>query len=308
MKSIGKHNDDQFKQLVGSHFDDVLETAPFSPKSPYGFVVVWCDYIAYLEELGRDFDVNIDQTSNNWSWSAGSKELTFNLYKYLWYGLDDEHDEQQYWLMYIDVMFGYDEESNTCDYRLDIPADRVSVAGNPVFNYGGHHQVKVDLSASDMAGVVSRLNDGLTATFYLELRFIKKFANGFAYPDINTLVVAHKYCWDDRKANEIEATFRHELGHKLGMVPDGLAGSYLDVPGDHYEECGHEGPHCKAGASYNEGTGKWSGTPSCVMFGASATSNGDRNSQFCGNCKTLLRKSYLGDRMRGFANSIKKYA
>jgi hypothetical protein len=94
-------------------------------------------------------------------------------------------------------------------------------------------------------------------------------------------------------------TLVHEVGHKVGMVPDGQhllpkapTTLYGDTP---HNQQGHQGPHCSLGANYVGGY--WSGAPACVMFGANGAFTGNVLNHapptFCGECEQALRKMDL---------------
>jgi hypothetical protein len=54
---------------------------------------------------------------------------------------------------------------------------------------------------------------------------------------------------------------------------------------------GHQGSHCEAGAlTYSAATNQWSGTPVCVLFGATATATAASPLDYCSDCSRIVRK------------------
>lgn len=279
-------------------------------RMPYAFMLVWVNYIAAMGEKQITKMVDLDLPSKLWTWSWKGQSFEFNVGAFLWHGLDDTHDAAKHWLVSVDVRFR-DKKGNVT--RLPIPDDRVSLAGDPRFTYGGYHKVRVDLSADDLAGIRNRFTRRQgKVRFRLKLRVAAGWTNGFSFNGVNMITVADKACWADQSAAVKEYTLNHEFGHKIGMVadgtgrgPDGPATLYGNVPaGPGANSKGHQGPHCEQGAAYDAGTKRWSGAPGCVMFGADAAFDGNtRNAApptYCAACKPIVRKLDLSAGMPGF--------
>ena len=136
---------------------------------------------------------------------------------------------------------------------------------------------------------------------------------------ISEITVAKIGWWEENNDTKRLQILNHEMGHKLGMVQDGT-GRRLDPPptlygnirnGPKANNKDHQGPHCEKGANY--AGGQWTGTPGCVMFGATACRDAAGNvalspSTYCGPCEKIVRKLDLDGRMlRGFKTSISTY-
>jgi hypothetical protein len=74
------------------------------------------------------------------------------------------------------------------------------------------------------------------------------------------------------------------LRDKLPDGPSTLHGENHGV-----NDKGHAGPHCEKGDAYNSSTGRWSGTPGCVMFGANGIGNNNSPDEYCSECKPIVR-------------------
>ncbi len=305
VKSI--YNDDGTGN--GNHVDFLKECKKawqLQGRMPYAYMLVWVNYIPVggTKQIDQWVDVNIP--SKLWSWGWKGQAFTIDVGEYLFYGLVDAHDTAGHWLESVDVYF---RDHAGVDTRINIPRDRVSPTGGPDFTYGGHKQVKVDLSAADLAGVRYRFTKNEGKMFFrLKLRTVKGWVNGFSYNAVNVITVSHKVEWRDQTAPVQQYTLNHEFGHKIGMVADGL-GRAPDKPAHHYTGQSHTGDHCSNGATYNAATGFWSGAPVCVMFGADGAWGGTPpklNSApptYCGACEPAVRKLDISEGMPGFANT-----
>lgn len=140
-------------------------------------------------------------------------------------------------------------------------------------------------------------------TITLKVNCIEKQRAGvsFEVPEGNLIAVATKKrrsgmtmtCSDD---NQVQ-TLIHEMGHKIGMVPDGSA-RLPDKPPYHYTDGGHQGPHCHANVAppppYSGKRGS-----SCVMFGES-----NNIEQFCVHCAVAVRKMDISNGWPGIRAPI----
>jgi hypothetical protein len=93
-------------------------------------------------------------------------------------------------------------------------------------------------------------------------------------------VASHRMHGADRAPDARVRTFVHEVGHALGMVPEGQP--------TRYEGRGHTGPHCWTGMAWiSRQFRDYSGFDgTCIMFGESGD---DDEKDFCGECsKSLL--------------------
>ena len=117
---------------------------------------------------------------------------------------------------------------------------------------------------------------------------VNRMRAGLALGDNNTIVICTKAWWRPTSNDEMFDVMIHELGHKVGMVPIGVAKG-LDKTATAYTGQGHRGPHCQNGYTYNASSNpRWSDDPTgvkCVMYGST---NGE--GEFCTVCGKALRK------------------
>lgn len=139
----------------------------------------------------------------------------------------------------------------------------------------------------------------------LRVKVIKGFSGGYSDPMANFITVCSHAWHKDRDDTERKQTLLHEVGHKVGMVPDGK-GIAPNAPPSLYGEIrtgpkansrGHQGPHCGKGATWNAAQKKWSGRPLCIMFGSNASSTHSRKPEFCSDCADALRKVDVDSRV-----------
>ena len=93
--------------------------------------------------------------------------------------------------------------------------------------------------------------------------------------------------------DELMRTIIHEVGHVIGLSPDGSGPTFIDKSPFHYEGRGHQGPHCWSGIELLD-TYKNSGVEGkCIMFGASSSAL-DPQQLFCPHCATSIVLADLG--------------
>lgn len=327
----------------------VGQRADLQKRKPFAFVTVWCNYIASKGKTiatvgattwtGSAFQV-ATATLPNWfgklfNYKVADQTLYFQLNDWLWYRLDDNDDNNQHWLETCELHF---VDSTGARSRVAIPNDRVSIAGNARFPFGGHHILKIDLTNADMDGVKRRILGQRQGTFQLRVavRTVVGWTNGFEVPGVNVIVMADKVLWNTMDVDTKKQTLNHEFGHKIGMTSQGgkattfnsaSAANMPQAPGSLYGNVqrgasenarGHQGPHCDTGAAWAPGAydpvsqtyaGTWSSSPSCVMFGANGIVDAanvlhSAPRVYCGVCEPIVRKLDLGSGMLGFASCV----
>jgi hypothetical protein len=291
---------------------------------PFSYVVVWIDQAATLDEEVLKFDLAAHPTGEkNWVFDPGTDTLTCVTDGWLWEGLDNAGTPAPKWLkggtwcLYRDAN-GKESETRLPDSATEIYVDSPSQR-SPRYDFAASLQRTkkgpmggYDILVIDLTGYVSRPGTTLIG-LRSELAVCTGFSNGFAYTSINLFVVCSRVWWGeprhdpnlDPKDEQRMGTFRHELGHKLGLVPKG-SGLSLDRPkATQYEAHGHKGSHCKDGAVvWDNAQQEWSGVPGCVMFGSNASGTDLRPATYCGSCALDLRRVDLGDGNPGFADSV----
>lgn len=116
----------------------------------------------------------------------------------------------------------------------------------------------------------------------LKVNWVNRMRGGLSFGS-NLVCVCTRAWWQDISAKEQNETLVHELGHKIGMVPDG--NKQLDKTATQYSGKGHIGSHCHKGLSADLDSYSGVSGSTCVMFGAG---NGKLN--FCGNCQPAVIK------------------
>lgn len=264
-------------------------------KGECAFAIVYVNYIASPEYFDHRGTYPIDLGSRLFGGSSGS-EITIPVDQYLWHGIDPADDAAKKWLINGRLEF---QEAGTTTWRsLPLSRDDFSVdTSTPAFAYGGHAKIKIRVDSAVGQNWFSRRKGQLRVRLDLNTA---GWVNGFAYTTIPLIAMAKKVLWGDQRAPKLAYTLNHEVGHKIGMVPDGK-GLLPDAPPTLYgdqrgvNDKGHQGPHCEKGAAY--AGGRWSGAPGCVMFGADGVWNGvsivDAPDAFCGECAKAVRKMDL---------------
>lgn len=114
---------------------------------------------------------------------------------------------------------------------------------------------------------------------------------GVALGNGNAVCVCTRAFWRSESNAQQNAVMIHEIGHKVGMVPNGTG---VDRSPTQYDESGHRGSHCHNGITARANYGGVAGS-TCVMFGET---NG--LSAFCANCQPGVRKNDLSAGWRAF--------
>ena len=118
-----------------------------------------------------------------------------------------------------------------------------------------------------------------------------------------------KAWFEDKRPQDSNVIWNHELGHRIGMTAHGdkdhsstnseffVKAHLPDSPPKLYGENrgvndkGHAGPHCENGSlTYDESKNEWSGTPGCVLFGATGTSSASSPLDYCADCTDIVKK------------------
>jgi type VI secretion system secreted protein VgrG len=119
-----------------------------------------------------------------------------------------------------------------------------------------------------------------TGTITLTVHVVDRMRAGLAFSGGNLICVCTRAWWKIESTADQNEAMIHEMGHKIGMVPDG---SSLDTGSNQYTAKGHVGSHCHTGLAVLPDYSTSSGT--CVMFGATSG-----NSDFCLFCARAVKK------------------
>lgn len=280
-------------------------TYSLEPKRPFAFILVWSRYIASQAQVVVTETRNVSIPSKLFKWGYQGESVVVDVGYHLWWQLDPTDDAANAWLVGVTCTF---TDAQGRDTQLNIPNDRVTPTGPQIGKYGGSSQVTIDLSAADLQNLRNYVTRNVgDLTFDITLRVADGWTNGFSFNTINLITVAERVVWDDMSDAIKKYTLNHELGHKVGMTPDGT-GRLPTKPSCYYTGQTHQGPHCSKGATFTAATQVWSGAPGCVMFGADGTYNAGVYSgappEYCGECEPLVRKLDLASTAAGFTNSV----
>ena len=149
--------------------------------------------------------------------------------------------------------------------------------------------VASNASVPDMCRTVRVDVTGLaagTGTITLTINWVNRMRGGLSFPGGNLVCVCTRSWWQAKTTASQNQTMVHEIGHHVGMVPDGT-GTTPDQSPTQYTDSGHVGSHCHNGVAAQADYRGVSGS-TCVMFGAT---NGI--SAFCANCQPGVRKGDL---------------
>jgi type VI secretion system secreted protein VgrG len=144
---------------------------------------------------------------------------------------------------------------------------------------------KVKIKVSDLTAQVA------SGEITLKVHTINRMRGGLSFPGGNLICVCTRAWWANKTEAAQNQTMVHEMGHKVGMVPDG---SSLDRTSTQYTGKGHVGSHCHAGLPVRSSYSGASGSR-CVMFGAT---NGI--TAFCADCAKAVRRVDLSKGWRAF--------
>ncbi|MDI7259576.1 MAG: hypothetical protein QME90_06620 [Thermodesulfobacteriota bacterium] len=159
------------------------------------------------------------------------------------------------------------------------------------------NSTKCDKIRVRVANLSPKTNSG---KIHLEVRVVHNMAGGEIAGDrwkgdsfgsgqtTNLIFLPSLAWWQKIPVGDSIHDLLHEVGHMIGMVPDG-AGDLEKVP-TNYSGRGHAGSHCHAGLPLkNEFEEKDISGSKCIMFGAS-----NQTLSFCSNCSKAVKKIDLG--------------
>lgn len=297
---------------------------------PYAFIAAFVNSIASRKE--REF-LHTDSPTHmlgsrllNWS----EDEITWELPggSYLWYGLDAADDAAnggKGWLFRNSCVLvdssGVEHPVPDANVTVDVTKKR-----SPL---GGYNTLRIKVPQSARNVFSSK-----QVRVEIKLWVVKGFLGGYSEPSYNFITVAKRSWWQENTDAKRIQVLNHELGHKIGMVPEGTVagneldrGAYLyggsrrqtDDAGKPIDQQGHQGPHCGKDVNYRvnrtlaDGTrADWQGTPGCVMFGATSCidpvtgRHKPAPETYCPECDRQVKKLDLdGSNLDGFKKSIR---
>jgi hypothetical protein len=130
-----------------------------------------------------------------------------------------------------------------------------------------------------------------TGTVRLVVNTVNRMRAGLSFGGGNLICICTRAWWSASPEADQNQTMIHEMGHKIGMVPNG---DDLDRLPNYYSGSGHVGPHCHAGVAKRTNYSNAPGS-TCVMFGET---NGQ--SAFCDDCAKAVKKIDISKGWKAF--------
>jgi len=297
---------------------------------PYAFGITFVNYSATPESLTITREVTFAAPSAgqaNHSWEV-------SLSNHLWYELDPKDDKKKRFFRQIRLWFEPDDTAAATQV-LTIKKAWVEPSGPKTGAFGGRTKLKFTVKLYGSRRRFFSQTNGKWK-IQMELVCVRGFQAGFAYNDINLIAICTKTWWDAKDLGSAVQVVVHEVGHKVGMVahgdkpaygstpalisasaarkstlPNSHPNLYGDVRGTNDQD--HMGPHCTKGAAWDRSKPRgqrWSGSPGCTMFGATAIAGNAAPVGFCSDCSKLVRKLDLTGpalKLGGFKVSMDEY-
>jgi hypothetical protein len=253
---------------------------------PFTFV------IACSKSIGSTKDITFKHPFTLWGKLFAKNDAEFEVTlpddQALWFGVDDIDDKKNggkgIWLQ-TEVKFN---DGKTAPILLD----KAAVSLGPKTGRW-YQKIKIKVKADLRHKIKAR-----KGKLEISVVTVGGFSGGYSDPMANFITIGSAG-WDASYSESKKVQILiHEVGHKVGMVADGKGRSPAAPPnlyghirtGAGANNKGHSGPHCEKGMSYNSGTSKWTGTPGCVMFGATSGGGSKTPSTFCSDCEKAVRK------------------
>lgn len=139
-----------------------------------------------------------------------------------------------------------------------------------------YNQVKVDVSNLPLGN----------GHIELKVNSVNRMRGGLSFTGTNIVAICTRAWWRTISTADQNQVMIHEVGHKVGMVPNG---NKLDKPVNYYDSNqGHVGSHCHTGIPIQK---RYDDSVSakrsmCVMYGAT---NG--KTAFCTDCAKCVKKT-----------------
>ena len=251
-----------------SFIADVLSQCNKAQYKNYYPYVVNVTYTGHLAVEGRKQFKTIIPLSSASYIDYELRCLSGNGRKYLWMNIDTQN-----WF-------------NSCTLKINgndyyIPENKLTpLATSPNL----YSKVRVD---------ISHLSISLPAIaeLTLDINTVDRMRAGLSFGGSHTVALCTKAYWKNIADANQNQVLIHELGHQVGMVPNGFSKSKLNKGAYHYAHT-HVGDHCYNGCSSAENLKSSLALrkSECVMFGAT-----NNKSNFCTDCGRNVKKTDLSE-------------
>ena len=231
-----------------------IQSAYIPTKDPYCIIIGYTDHLAVKDSNQEIKALNVTGGSSSAiiipiaNINTGKKHA-------LWNDIVPNED----W--FVECYYIKDGESN--EDKIAIDKSKCTPVQAPSHLVGYFNSVNVDVSTLPAE----------IGTITLIVNWVNRMRGGLSLTGTNIAVVCTRSWWQYKSNSYQNQVIVHEVGHQLGMVPNGLRSSKskLDKVSSHYDHT-HAGDHCY------KPTG-------CVMYGAT---NG--KSAFCVECIKAVKK------------------
>jgi hypothetical protein len=269
MENIGYGDSGAYIDLVR----DAYKTSDGKKKEPHTLVVGYTSHLAVKTE-GRELSkVNVKV-------GPGESDVVINIAgpgkknpkvksKYLW----QEIVTGEGW---FESAYFKDASTNMVTEISEGSCTAVAVnSANPFMS----RKVKID---------VTKLPAGKTGKIVIKITWIDRMRAGLSFTSNNLICVCTKAWWQTNSAAEQNQVIIHEMGHKIGMTPDGEGNKPDKITTFYGDDQGHVGSHCHHGIP--AGQTRYDATEDaalsdCVMYGST---NG--HAAFCEHCAKAAKK------------------
>ncbi|MFO0552213.1 MAG: hypothetical protein U0271_27750 [Polyangiaceae bacterium] len=268
-----------FGQLLRPHVEPLKRCVP-------GFALVFADQIAQKLEGGHgsspssaSFQYGVGGRSGIQLFDALNEEIVLTSGDHLWHGFSPMEDLEKHWLEYVQLVAV--DTNGVKQNPIEVPRDAVVIDDPPEFAHGGHKRVRVMLRS--VPGVLHQILE-TGGKFDVEWQFrtvgSNSWAGGVCPKTHNYLVVATRVRWAPVDPSDIIDTLFHEIGHRLGLVPDGTWPKHLD-----------KSPRETAGGHCSQ--------KDCIM-----NEDGCAKGELCPVCRDALQRSDLSLWSRIYGSNI----
>jgi len=288
----GRLEKEQFLRNTRRAYDGVRSR--FRTRERYVVVIAYTDQLAVKQAGFTVIKDPVAAPGFNTSEAMGhfiDVPITDGTERYLWKGIDDAAtDEERFQSWFVSAHFV------TGSRRIAIPNSQQNCQPVPDPSFT---PVRPDACKKVRVNVARLVPRDTTGRIELVVNVVNRFRGGISYGGGNLICVCTRSWWRSETQLAQNAVLIHEMGHKIGMVPDGNPSRTCDLEHtnalfpNQYRRRGHRGSHCCAGVGPPAAGGEYDGSeaPDCVMFGSSRQNVQD----FCPHCTRAVNKVDLSD-------------